>query len=248
MLEEPDITNAPPFAPPPPDRAGISTAAIQEFDRRWRVENVLTGFMGGDDDDEEVIRRSHVMKFSHGEPFTLALRRSRPAPGKGAAWALSIRCQWASECATDEINQPMNQFTIYSILHFIVRSDEGPVLAVRCSINLCVLPASPENGGRGHEGKLEDVMLGAAALPEEGVAKAVGWERFLHVQDVEGLIERYDNKAEEQEKRQEGDGTSDAVGGGGDGAITVEAFVEVKGWYESIEAVRCVPMTPPTMD
>ena len=51
----------------------------------------------------------------------------------------------------------MNQFTIYSILHFIVRSDEGPVLAVRCSINLCVLPASPENGGRAHEGKLEDV-------------------------------------------------------------------------------------------
>ncbi len=82
MLEEPDITNAPPFAPPPPDRAGISTAAIQEFDRRWRVENVLTGFMGGDDDDEEVIRRSHVMKFSHGEPLRSRCGGRGPPRGK----------------------------------------------------------------------------------------------------------------------------------------------------------------------
>ena len=245
MLEEPDITNAPPFAPPPPDRAGISTAAIQEFDRRWRVENVLTGFMGGDDDDEDVIRRSHVMKFSHGEPFTLALRRSRPAPGKGAAWALSIRCQWVSECATDEINQPMNQFTIYSILHFIVRSDEGPVLAVRCSIGACFARV-PGERGQGARGKLEDVMLGAAAL-REGVAKAVGWERFLHEQDVEGLIgdmtirrrsRRSGKKATARRMRSAAVGTERLPAG----------VVEVKGWYESIEAVRCVPMTPPTMD
>ena len=147
------------------------------------------------DDDYGRVRRSHKMMFSR-EPFTLALRRSK---GAATAWCVTVRY-------------------------------EGQILAMRVKVRIRVLPAAAADGGegtgRGHEAELDDVMIGAARVSEQGVQinRAVGFEKFLHVKDVGGLIERYSSD----------DNNND----GGDGAITIEAIVEVKAFYETLDAVR----------
>lgn len=179
------------------------------------------------------------MLFSR-EPFTVALRRSKGA----VAWCVTVRY-------------------------------EGQILALRVKVRIRVLPAAAAGGGEGkaraHEAELDDVMLGAAAVSEQGVQinRAVGFSKFLHVKDVEGLIERYSIKEEEggereneqQAEKETPQAAATAAAGqnidaivaadsstsnykkgndsnGSDGAITIEAIVDIKAFYETIDAVR----------